>query len=259
MKITDPGGARLVRYRRRYCREIAVASIPLAVLIGILLHARIPQDPRYHLLADVRSLLGVPNLLNVATNIPFPVLGMLGLAQLRVRPAGATTAWAVFFGAVVLVGFGSGWYHAAPSDATLVWDRLPMTVAFMGLLVALFAEHIHPALERHLLVPAIVLGLASVGWWRYADDLRLYVWVQGAPLLAVSLVLLLFPPRYTGRVYLLYGLGFYLLAKVAEYYDTEVFRLTGDTVSGHSIKHLLASAAVLCICLMLRRRRAIAA
>lgn len=259
MKTTDLTESPAIRSRRSYRREIAVATAPLAALIGILLLEPIPQDPRYHLLADARTLLGVPNLLNVATNTPFLLFGVLGLAQLRARPTGAVAAWAAFFTGVALVGFGSAWYHAAPSDATLVWDRLPMTVAFMGLLVALLAEHIHPALERRLLVPAIVLGLASIGWWRYADDLRPYVWIQGAPLLAIPLVLLLFPPRYTERMYLLYGLGFYLVAKIAEYFDAEIFRLTEDAVSGHSVKHLLASAAALCVYLMLRRRRTISA
>ena len=216
----------------------------------------IAQDPRYHDLADGRTLLGIPNFVNVASNLPFLIIGIAGLLgppQTR-PPAGAWPVWAVFFAGVALTGLGSAYYHLAPADPTLVWDRLPMTLAFMGLFVALLSEHAGERLTRYLLAPAILIGLASIGWWLYADDLRLYLWVQGAPLLAVLLALLLFPPRYTHRAYLLYGLGFYVLAKIAEFHDPELYALTAETLSGHSAKHLLASVSALYVCLMLRRR-----
>ncbi len=100
--------------------------------------------------------------------------------------------------------------------------------------------------------------MASVFWWRYTDDLRVYIWVQLAPLLAIPFILGLFPGRYTHRSYLLYGLLFYALAKVAEYYDKETYALTSLFVSGHSVKHLLAAMAPLYLLLMLRRRSSVA-
>jgi hypothetical protein len=157
---------------------------------------------------------------------------------------------------VALVFLGSGYYHATPNDDTLVWDRLPMTIAFMGLFAALAGEHLGMQYERPVLIPALVIGVASVFWWCYTDDLRVYVWVQGAPLLAIPFILAMFPSRYTHRIYLLYGLGFYALAKVAEFYDRETFAVTVNLISGHSLKHLLAALAPLFLFLMLRRRRA---
>lgn len=234
-----------------------LALIVLAPLFYLLLlHAPIPQDKAYHLFADLRTCLGIPNFGNVASNLAFLLVGVVGaIWSYRNLKFGARLSWLIFFAGVALVFVGSGYYHATPNDDTLVWDRLPMTLAFMGLFAALVSEHLGARFERPVLIPALVIGVASVFWWRYTDDLRLYVWVQGAPLLAIPFILAMFPGRYTHRVYLLYGLVFYALAKGAEFYDRETFDVTGNFISGHSGKHLLAAMAPLFLYLMLRRRQ----
>jgi hypothetical protein len=237
-------------------RAVILILIALISLLAILLLPPIAQHPAYHDFADARTLFGLPNAVNVLSNFPFLVLGVLGIAlHLRGRTSGTSLAWMVFFVGVLLTCFGSAYYHFAPDNVTLVWDRLPMTLAFMGLFVALLSECLHQSLERHLLLPALVLGLASVGWWYYANDLRLYAWVQAIPLLTIPCALSLFPAAYTHRLYLLYGLGAYAAAKLAEFFDRELFTLTSNTLSGHSAKHLLASAGVLFVYLMLYRRK----
>jgi hypothetical protein len=85
--------------------------------------------------------------------------------------------------------------------------------------------------------------------------LRIYAWVQFAPLLAIVLLLALFPARYSHRSYLAYGLGFYALAKVTEIADVRIASLTSGALSGHTLKHLLAALAPFCVYLMLRMRK----
>lgn len=238
-------------------REAALVLLMAAPLLYLLLlYGRpIPQDPGYHVFADVRTCLGLQNFGNVMSNLLFLVVGTAGALWCYRHPgAGATSSWMVFFVGVALVFVGSGYYHFRPDDDSLVWDRLPMTVAFMGLFAALVGEHMGARLERAVLVPAIVIGIASVFWWRYSDDLRVYIWVQFAPLLAIPFVLAVFPGRYTHRHYLLYGLAFYALAKVAEFYDYGLYALSWNVISGHSLKHLLAAVAPFFVYLMLRRR-----
>jgi len=240
----------------RYWRHAVLVAVPLALLVRIMAGGPIAQDPTYHDFADQRRLLGVPNLLDVITNLPFLVLGVAGMLLClgRLRPP-RCASWLTFFAGVALVTFGSGFYHWAPNNATLVWDRLPMTIAFMAFLVALLSEHLGERLERYLLVPALGVGLASVLWWQYAGDLRVYYWVQAAPLVCLPFALLMFRGMYTQRAYLLYGLGLYVLAKLAEAWDLEIYDFTSGALSGHALKHLLAAGAVLCVYLMLRRRR----
>lgn len=234
---------------------VVIMLVPLLYLL--LLQAPIVQRADYHVFADLRTCLGIRSFGNVASNLLFLLVGVAGAVWCyRHLVSGARHAWLTFFAGVALVFFGSAYYHTTPNDDTLVWDRLPMTLAFVGLLIALLSEHLGDAIDRRLLLPALAIGLASVLWWRYSGDLRVYVWVQGAPLLAIPFVLAMFPGRYTHRLYLMWGLGFYALAKAVEAYDGEIYQLTGQVLSGHSLKHLLAAMAPWCLLRMLQRRTA---
>jgi len=168
------------------------------------------------------------------------------------------SGWLTLFVGVTMVGAGSAWYHANPNDATLVWDRLPMTVSLMGLLAVLVGEYVGPRIGRGLLAPAVLLGCGSVAYWHWSDDLRFYVWIQFTPLLMVPAAMVLFRPRYTHQWVLAAALVLYVLAKLSEFYDHRVFAITHDLLSGHTIKHLLTAAGCYSILAMLRVRCLIA-
>src|SRR5271169_2658193 len=136
----------------------------------------------------------------------------------------------------VAVAVGSACYHLCPNNQTLVWDRLPMTVAFMSLLALVIGDRIGARAGRWLLRPLVVLGAGSVLWWRFTEaagrgDLRLYALVQFLPMLAIPVMLLLFPARYTGTADFGWTLGWYALAKVFELLDRQIFAI-GGVVSG---------------------------
>lgn len=248
------------RTKRRHppARLAALLLIVLGPLLWLLIgHGRpIAQDPGYHVFADGRSCLGIANFGNVASNLAFLAVGIAGLLAAR-RGDGARLSWQAFFAGVALVSAGSAWYHLAPSDATLFWDRLPMTLAFMALFTALMSEHLGAALEKRLLPVAVAIGAASLAWWLMSGDLRIYIWVQAAPLLAVPYLLAAFPGRHTQRLWLLWGVGLYALAKVAEVRDYEIYAWSGMTISGHTLKHLLAAAGAYCVVAMLKRRQSL--
>lgn len=238
----------------------AVAAIVAACL------PRIPQDPGYHLFADARAVLGVPGGLNVISNVAFAVVALAGLRLLVrgdavVRERGERRAWAVFFVGVGLTSLGSAWYHLAPSNDTLLWDRLPMAVAFLALLSATISERVDPKLGARLLGPMVLAGIGGVLYWAAteragAGDLRPYVLVQFFPLIAIPLLLLVGRPRYSNGWLYLVVLGLYALAKVAEVDDAAILRATGS-VSGHTLKHLIAAASVGALVTMLARRQSL--
>ena len=215
----------------------------------------IAQDPAYHDFADRRGLLGISSFLNVATNLAFLAVGGAGIVLCaHRREIGARRAWMTCFTSVALVSLGSGYYHVAPDNGSLVWDRLPMSVGFMALSVAVLSEHLSLRLENYLLTPAIALGIASVIYWHYTDDLRLYVLVQFLPLIMLPVILLLFKSPYTHSSLLFLALAIYIASKLAEHFDAAVFAATGNIISGHSLKHLLAAVALFVVYWMLRRR-----
>jgi hypothetical protein len=240
--------------------QLLVVVLLAALLPAIFLAGPIAQFADYHNLADQRPILGIAHFWNIVSNLPFLVVGLMGLRQLSVRREDAAEAWAMVFGGAALVAFGSSWYHADPNDVTLIWDRLPIGVAFMGFLVALLIEHLdemHGRFARLQLLPLTLLSVVAIWWWKATGDLSLWVWVQVAPMLAVVLVLALLPGRYSHRRYLAYALACYAAAKLFELGDSQVMQWSGGIVSGHVLKHLAAAAGVWCFYVMLRQRSAL--
>ena len=246
--------------------------LTLVVMIYIFQKAPIAQNPAYHQFADQRSFLGIHNALDVLTNVAFLWVGMAGVFLLsRRKPADFTITfidpverWSflTFFVAIVLVGFGSAYYHWAPENARLTLDRLPMALAFMALFSAMISERITPMAGFLSLIPLQVLGAISVLYWHVTEqsglgDLRLYYFVQGYTLLAIPILLLLFPARYSRGKDLIVAVFFYALAKVVEKQDGNILVFTG-CFSGHSLKHVLAALAIYWILRMLRTRSSLA-
>ena len=217
----------------------------------------IPQPLSYHNFADTRSFFGIPNVLNVATNLPFLAVGLAGLMVARKCQRPARWAWGTLFLGGSLVAFGSSYYHWSPTNDTLVWDRLPMAAGFMGLLVALVTEYVHPKFERYCLTPAVLLGLSSVVYWHFTDDLRFYAWVQFFPFCVVLILLAVIRGR--DRSFLFTVIALYAAAKIAEFYDAAFFALTREIFSGHSLKHLFAAGGLYAVYEMIRPRSAASA
>jgi len=217
----------------------------------------IRQDPGYHHFADQRTVFGIPNFWNVATNLPFLLVAVWGLGALAKKEAFVEAwerrAYAIFLVGIALVAFGSGYYHAWPSDATLVWDRLPMTIAFMSLLALVAGERVSPTAGRGLLFPLLALGLASVVYWAKTGDLRVYVFVQFYPMVAMPLMLLFYPARYTRSDGLVALAVFYVTAKVLESLDGQIGKVLAT--GGHPWKHVAAAVGVFCYVNSIRHRR----
>ena len=238
-----------------------------ATTLAVFFLPPIPQSEAYHNFADQRPLLGIPNCLNVISNAPFLIVGLWGAFALASHKARASRhlidaherwPYLIFFFGVALTAFGSSYYHLHPNDARLVWDRLPMTIGFTGLLSAMITERVSVRAGLRMLVPLILFGLVSVFYWQVTQqqgrgDLRSYALVQFGSMLAILLLIVLFPPRYTRTTDLVVSFLIYGLAKVFEAADRPIFA-GGHIVSGHTLKHLAAALSAFWILRMLQLR-----
>jgi hypothetical protein len=223
----------------------------------------IPQPASYHQFADQRHWLGIPNFGNVISNLAFAAVAFCGIMFTRRRarqifldPRERWPYYGVFVG-LLLTALGSGYYHLVPNNVHLVWDRLPMTIVFGSLVAALIAERISVPAGLRLAPWLIAFGSASVLQWYWDElhgrgDLRIYAAVQAYSAIALLLALLL-PPRYTRSRDFAVVFGFYLLAKIFETTDRQIYSL-GHIISGHTLKHIAAAAAGYWILRMLRLR-----
>lgn len=244
-------------------KHYVLLSITLFAIFITLLLPAIPQDVQYHEFADKREFFGIPNFFNVASNLPYLFFGLMGnyLILKQVLPAlihSLKHVYVFFFIGVALVCFGSGYYHLKPSNDTLVWDRLPMALAFMSFFTVIIAEYIHEKTARKLFIPLLILGFASVIYWYWSEttgqgDLRFYILVQFLPVLLIPVILWLFSSTYTRSYFFWLIIGCYVIAKWLELVDQLVFDALGF-ISGHSLKHLVSSLAPYLLYLALKTR-----
>jgi len=228
------------------------------------MNATILQDQSYHHFADSRAFLGIANATDTFSNIAFLIVGVSGLFFLWreravekprrfVVPEEMRAYW-VLFAAVALTSIGSAYYHSAPDDARLVWDRLPMSFGFTALLAATVAERIRLTAGLRLLAPLLLLGGAGVVYWRGTGNLLPYAVVQYGSIAAILVIVMSCRSRYTHGGYILGVVAIYAAAKSAEALDARIYSM-GQLLSGHTLKHLLAAGAVGCLLWMLQLRR----
>ena len=222
------------------------------------------QPQSFHSYADQRFWLGLPHAADVLSNLPFLAVGAFGLhfalrgwhSMNRNAFTDQRAAWpyAVLFAGVAMTAFGSAWYHAQPNDATLLWDRLPMALGFAGLVAGTLTDRA-PQRLLQLLLAFVAVGAGTVLYWHSSANLLPYLLMQAGFIVAALIATAWIRPRYThsNRVYAATGL--YAVAVIFERLDHQVYALFTGWISGHTIKHLFACAAILMLLSMLRVRK----
>jgi hypothetical protein len=245
---------------------LAAGIVLLMLRLEIQHSLTLSQPASYHNFADQRTMMGIPNFWNVASNLPFAVIGAWGIVFLFSSTGERDRAFVdprerwpylVLFIGLFLTCFGSAYYHLAPSNATLVWDRLPMSIMFAGFVAAVIAERVDAEFGAKLLPFLVLLSTASVLQWYYSErqghgDLRWYAAVQ-----IYSVLVLLIAPilrsKYTRSLDFLVVFILYAFAKILETFDRKIYGVY-QVVSGHTLKHLAAAMAGYWILRMLLKR-----
>ena len=194
------------------------------------------QPQSFHDYADQRAWLGLPHAANVLSNLPFLIVGVLGLRytlhgwrnENRNAFTDQSTAWpyTLLFLGVLLTAFGSAWYHARPSDVTLVWDRLPMALGFAGLVAGTLADRAPQRTLQFLLAFAAV-GAGTVLYWHVTGNLVPYLVMQAGFVAAALLATAFIPTPYTHANRIYAAAGLYALALILERFDHHVHALLG--------------------------------
>ncbi len=225
-----------------------LAALTILVIIGAFFIGPVSQNPEYHNFADQMTLWTIPNFFNVMSNLGFIFVGIWGIGKYRTELTCETykLPYLAFCFGVILTAIGSGWYHLFPDNQSLVWDRLPMTLAFMSLFSLVIRDFVNEALGKSIFIPALLFGAGSILSWLMSEqagagDLRAYGVVQFLPLLLFPFILIFYKPKSGSGWYLVMALLFYLSAKGAEYLDGFFYQIFGHGLSGHSLKHILAA------------------
>ena len=155
----------------------------------------------------------------------------------------AKRPYQVFFIGISLVALGSVYYHYQPSSNSLIWDRLPMTIAFISLIAIIISDFFNAEHGKRALLPLILFGFFSIFYWITTGDLRFYAFLQFYPLLVIPLILFLFKPKYGATYGYWLLIVCYLLAKAFEIYDVELLDYFGF-LSGHTLKHFFIELGI---------------
>ena len=241
----------------------APTLITVGLIVILALHGRIAQPVHYNEFADQSAALGIPHAADVLSNAGFALVAVWGWLTLWPQRASERLragwpGYRLFLIGLFLTAFGSGYYHLAPDNIRLIWDRLPIALACAGLLAGVRGDSKPRSRAGIEAIALAFCAVASVAWWVYtdlggADDLRPYLLLQGLPLVLVPLWQAIYRAPRAERIAFALAMALYVLAKLAEVLDHEIAAALG-VVSGHTLKHLLATAATAAVVWGLTRR-----
>jgi hypothetical protein len=257
-----------VRSWRPEIKWSILGGVCLAALVAVACLGPIPQPLSYHNFADQRPLAGVPHTFDVLSNLPFVIVGLAGLWFLLQKrtmlESGTLWAYATLFAGLILTGLGSAFYHLAPDNHRLVFDRLPMTIAMAGCIAVVLADRFSGGTAVWVLPTALTTGIGTVAQWAISEqqghgDLRWYALYQGLTIIVGAALLLMFASRPAAALQATRALALAVAgnvaAKIFELLDKPIYSL-GGLVSGHTLKHLSAGLAFVPVVVLIRRMRA---
>ncbi len=195
--------------------------------------------------ADERTVLGIPNFGNVITNFGFLFVGIYGLRNLNRVPKELRFSATIFLAALVGTAFGSSYFHWETTPTRLFWDQVPMSVGFGSFVGMVIADRV--ALKFGRIVGVILSMLGPITVWNiyYGGGSTVpYISLQFGALFFSAMLLLFIPGGKLKKGPIFLGIVFYIFAKIFEAHDFQIFAALGDSVSGHSLKHLAAALAL---------------
>ena len=230
-------------------KSLALLLAGVTLLVLWTLRAKLWFDPETYSagFADKKTLLGIPNFGDVVTNLGFAILGLYGFRRLDRMPESYRGLATVFAMAIFGTALGSAYFHFAPAPLTLFWDQLPMSIGFASFVGMVVADRVSIPAGNRLGFALCILGPWSV-WNIYygSGETAYYLALQFGTLIYAILLLVFSKGGALQTKAVMGGLVAYILAKVFESHDAEIYERLGF-ISGHSLKHLAATVALAAI------------
>ena len=227
--------------------EGVLLGVVLALVTAAIFGPFVAQPGHLHRFADQRSWWGIACSMDVLSNLPFALLGLMGLGCLvlhkRQIPLSQRGLAAVFLVGLVVTAGASSWYHWQADDAGLVIDRLGMVLAFAGLLGLAAADRISARAGLALGLAVLVLGPLGVAVWFASGNVLAWAALQFGGMALVLWLACVKPVPGALAVRWGWVIMIYVTAKICEQADEAVYALSSHVISGHSIKHVVASFA----------------
>ncbi len=224
-----------------------IAAVLALLVIGIV-GPFVAQPVHQHDFADQRVWGTIPFAMDVLSNLPFALWGLVGLMCLPGLTRSGRVDWqgllsALFFTGLIVTAAASSWYHLQPDDAGLGIDRLGMVLAFAGLLGLAVAGRAGERAGAAMATAVLLLGPLSVWCWLATGQILPWLLVQLGGMALVVWMAAVNP--LPGALAVRWGwvIAIYTAAKLLELADHEVYALTMHGMSGHSLKHVVASFA----------------
>lgn len=231
--------------------ELALLGAVLALLAVAIAAPAVAQSAHHHHFADQRAWGWVPFAADVLSNLPFLLWGVLGLGLLARQPrsvacvadAASRGLMTLFFAGLVVTACLSACYHWQPDNAGLALDRLGMVVAFAGLMGLAAAGRISARAGALLALAVLLLGPMSIWVWSASGNVLPWAVLQFGGMLLVLCLALLKPQPGAPAIRWGWVIVIYAIAKGFEMADEAVYAATSQLLSGHSLKHVVASFA----------------
>ena len=247
-------------FKNKHQKDFIIPVLALLCIIGLLIKGPVAQNQDYHQFADQRNFFGIPNFMNVITNLPFAIAGIFGLRVAgNIKEKKLQHICIALFTSFILVTLGSGYYHLWPNNETLVYDRIPISIILMSFFTFLIYELVNKQAGYNAFIVLTLVGILSVVYWQLTEraghgDLRWYGMVQFFPVIAIPLILSLYRSSFNYWKEVIPIFLFFILAKLSEAIDKEIYHAAGNIISGHSLKHLFMVVAEFEIVLLIKRR-----
>jgi len=245
-----------ITQKRERLLWLMLASLVALALLPINPYHLLPGmlPPALHEYADSRAWFGLSNAMDVLSNLPFAVFGLIGLWNVRRKSGQLNQQLRVlaqcFYGGLVVTAIGSSYFHLNPLSAIgLAGDRMGMTVVFAGILGLAAWERISERAGFALMNAMLAGGAIAVAVWLGSNNIWPWAQVQFGGMAMLGVLAAMAHRTKDVQINMLALIGCYAAAKLFEMNDQSVYEATQHLISGHSLKHIVAGIAAVCVTL----------